>query len=283
MCVVKVKTFILGPIQTSCYLVSGSRSLSCKGSLQDGEGNPDAIIIDAGGDPTEMINYIREHNLNPRYLVNTHGHIDHILGNAQLKKEFPEMKICIHPADANMLKESRLNLSTELGFKFSSPHPDVLLNENDILALDTGSSRQSRDSLQEVKKSAPPFQFEIIHLPGHTKGGIGLLYKPVRAAPFSPRLRPSLALARRGGRVGAGGGEPRPCGRGESQGKILLFSGDAIFAGSIGRTDFPGSSHSELITNIKEKVFPLPDNTIIYPGHGPPTTVGDEKHSNPFF
>ncbi|MBI5779953.1 MAG: MBL fold metallo-hydrolase [Planctomycetes bacterium] len=212
----QVKTFILGPIQTSCYVAYNN------------DGN-NALIIDAGGDPAEMVRFIKQHDLEPVYLVNTHGHVDHILGNPQLKKTFPKLQICIHPADARMLGESKSNLATELGFEFSSPEPDKLLNEGDTLAL-------------EDKKASG---FKVIHLPGHTKGGIGLFYQPRTGAP-------------------------------------LLFSGDALFAGSIGRTDFPGGSLAELVNNIREKVFALPDDTVVYPGHGPSTTVGDEKHSNPF-
>ena len=210
----QVKSFILGPIQTSCYVVYDDSN---------------AIIVDAGGDPVEMVRFIKQYNLNPIYLVNTHGHIDHILGNPQLKKAFPKMQICIHPADARMLGESKANLATELGFEFSSPEPDKLLNEGDTLSLGD-------------KKTG---SFKVLHLPGHTKGGIGLLYNQ---------------------KIGAN----------------LLFSGDALFAGSIGRTDFPGGSLAELVNNIRAKVLTLPDNTVVYPGHGPSTTVGDEKHSNPF-
>jgi glyoxylase-like metal-dependent hydrolase (beta-lactamase superfamily II) len=212
-----VKTFVLGPIQTSCYVVYDNN-------------NGQAIIVDAGGDPAEMVKFIKQHGLEPIYLVNTHGHVDHILGNPQLKKAFPKMEICIHPADARMLGESKSNLATELGFEFKSPEPDKLLNEGDTLWL-------------EDKKSGG---FKVMHLPGHTKGGIGLFYQPPR------------------------GGMP------------LLFSGDALFAGSIGRTDFPGGSMTELVNNIREKALALPDNTVVYPGHGPSTTIGDEKHSNPF-
>jgi hydroxyacylglutathione hydrolase len=213
----KVKTFVLGPIQTSCYVV------------YENDGN-NAIIVDAGGDPAEMIKFIKQHDLTPLYLVNTHGHIDHILGNPQLKKEFPKMQICVHQADARMLSESKANLATELGFEFSSPEPDKLLNEGDTLSLSD-------------KKSG---SFQVLDLPGHTKGGIGLLYSHKNDA-------------------------------------NLLFSGDALFAGSIGRTDFPGGSLAELVNNIREKVFTLPEDTEVYPGHGPSTTVGNEKHSNPFF
>ena len=63
----------------------------------------------------------------------------------------------------------------------------------------------------------------------------------------------------------------------------LAFVGDLVFAGSIGRTDLPGGSHEQLLASVRGKIFVLPDDTVIFPGHGPPTTVGEEKRSNPFF
>jgi glyoxylase-like metal-dependent hydrolase (beta-lactamase superfamily II) len=62
-----------------------------------------------------------------------------------------------------------------------------------------------------------------------------------------------------------------------------VFAGDTLFAGSIGRTDFPGGSHPQLIASVREKLFVLPDSVKVYPGHGPATTIGQEKRFNPFF
>ena len=63
----------------------------------------------------------------------------------------------------------------------------------------------------------------------------------------------------------------------------MAFVGDLIFAGSIGRTDLPGGSYDDLIRAVREKIFVLPDRTVLFPGHGPATTVGEERRSNPFF
>jgi glyoxylase-like metal-dependent hydrolase (beta-lactamase superfamily II) len=87
-------------------------------------------------------------------------------------------------------------------------------------------------------------QLEVMHTPGHTPGGICLLLK-------------------------------------KPQNKIL-FSGDTLFYQGVGRTDFPGADEGQLIKSIKEKLFKLPEDTVIYPGHGMPSTIGEEKKNNPF-
>lgn len=88
-------------------------------------------------------------------------------------------------------------------------------------------------------------KLEIIATPGHTRGGICLLLK--------------------------------------GPGNKILFSGDTLFYQGVGRTDFPGASESDLARSIKEKLFKLPDDTLIYPGHGPSSTIGGERRGNPFF
>jgi glyoxylase-like metal-dependent hydrolase (beta-lactamase superfamily II) len=87
------------------------------------------------------------------------------------------------------------------------------------------------------------YRLKVLHTPGHTPGGISLLLE----------------------------GEP------------TVYVGDLLFAGSIGRTDFPGGSLEELIAAVRTKIFPLGDNYVVFPGHGPATTVGQEKKYNPFF
>lgn len=90
-----------------------------------------------------------------------------------------------------------------------------------------------------------PHSLEVLHTPGHTPGGVCFLLRQE--------------------------GEPH-----------ILFSGDTLFAGGIGRTDFPGGSYSQLLDSIRDRLFALPDDTAVYPGHGEPTTIGEERATNPF-
>ncbi|MCK4909334.1 MAG: MBL fold metallo-hydrolase [Planctomycetes bacterium] len=210
----KVKSLVVGPIQACCYVISFE--------------NNEALVIDPGGDGDVIVDYLKKNKLKPKYLVNTHGHIDHIGANHEIKKAFPDIQICIHQADADMLTSSDRNLSTELGFEFSSPEHDRLLEENDVLAV--GKRK-----------------FNVLHVPGHTRGGICLLSEP-----SSKKELP------------------------------VIFTGDTLFAMGIGRSDFPGGSHEQLISGIKNKILTLPEETVVYSGHGPATTVGVEKAGNPW-
>lgn len=179
-----------------------------------------AILIDACDDPQSILEKIADLKLELIYLINTHGHGDHIAGNEEIIKH-TGAKLMIHPLDEPYLSNPGLNLSSFMGIELKSPLPDRLLNEGDIVELDD-------------------LQLEVLHTPGHTPGNITLV---------------------------ADG---------------LAFVGDVIFRESIGRTDFPGSSHQQLIETIQTKIYTLPDNTILYNGHGPETTVGHEKKYNPF-
>lgn len=183
-------------------------------------GSSKAVLIDAGDDPDSILQKINALNLELVYLINTHGHGDHIAGNTCVIAE-TGAKLMIHPLDEPYLNDPNLNLSSYLGHQLKSPPPDKLLDEGDTVEL------------EEIK-------FEVLHTPGHTPGHISLLVNNI------------------------------------------AFVGDVIFKESIGRTDFPLSSHSQLIETIKTKIYVLPDNTILYNGHGPDTIVEHEKKYNPF-
>ena len=179
-----------------------------------------AILIDACEDYPGILNKLTELNLELVYLINTHGHGDHIAGNAPII-EATGAQLMIHPLDKPYLFQPQLNLSSWLGAELHSPEPDRLLEEGDEVVLDD-------------------IHLKVLHTPGHTPGHISLI------------------------------------------GDGVAFVGDVIFRESIGRTDFPGGSYQQLIDTIQSKIYTLPDETVLYNGHGPTTTVGHEKQYNPF-
>jgi hydroxyacylglutathione hydrolase len=203
----KIYKFTLGNFAVNNYLVHAADS-------------DRAILFDAGEDPEPVLNKIAELGLKLEYLVNTHGHADHIAGNQKIIKE-TGARLLIHQMDQPYLSDPYLNLSTYFGAEIISPAASRLLQDGDIISL-------------------AKIEFLVLHTPGHTPGHISLQYKN------------------------------------------HAFVGDVIFQGSIGRTDFPNSSSQQLIQSIRQRIYSLPDFTILYPGHGPNTTVRAEKESNPF-
>ena len=184
------------------------------------ENTKEAVVIDPGDDGDQILMALAKSGLKVKYLINTHGHFDHVGANKAMK-EATHAEIGIHPDDAPMLMElsksaSMFGLSAE-----NSPPPDILLNHGDHLSFGD-------------------ITLEVIHTPGHSMGGICLYTKG------------------------------------------YLFAGDTLFKSSIGRTDLPGGNYDTLIASIRTKLFGLPDDTIVYTGHGPETSIGDEKRMNPF-
>jgi len=190
--------------------------------LVHARGSSKAILIDACEDTQSILKKIDELKLELVYLVNTHGHGDHIAGNEVIIRE-TGAKLLIGEIDRPYLTDPRLNLSLFMGVELRSPEADRLLNEGDVVELED-------------------MRFEVLHTPGHTPGHITLVAREDN----------------------------------------LAFVGDVIFRQGIGRTDFPGGSHEQLIETIQTKIYSLPDEMILYNGHGPTTTVGDEKRHNPF-
>jgi glyoxylase-like metal-dependent hydrolase (beta-lactamase superfamily II) len=139
----KIDCLILGAYQTNCYI------------LRDSETAKDCLIVDAGLQAGELIDFLQEHKLNPVAVVLTHGHADHIAGVAVLREDFPDIKVCIHKLDARMLTEAKGNLSAMAGVPFSTEPADFSLEEGTII-------EQAGIKLQ------------VLHIPGHTPGGICL-------------------------------------------------------------------------------------------------------------
>ena len=197
---------IVGALETNCYLVYCDHTREC-------------AIIDPGADPEKIFPVIAELELKPALILNTHGHVDHIGANSDMKEKF-HVPLCIHPLDSPMLQEgAQFELGLFLGAK-ASPPADRLLNDGD--RLDIGRS-----------------SLEIIHTPGPSPGSV--------------------------------------CLRGDG----LLFSGDTLFFEGVGRTDLAGGSWKDLEKSIRTRVLVLPDSTLVLPGHGPLTTIAQEKTTNP--
>jgi glyoxylase-like metal-dependent hydrolase (beta-lactamase superfamily II) len=208
----KIEHLTLGAYETNCYI------------LRDGEAARDCLVIDPGLDAGRLIGFLEERDLNPVAVALTHGHIDHIAGVAAMRDTFPDVKVCIHELDAEMLCEPHANLSAMSAMAFSTQPQDVTLQDGDVI-------------------EQAGVKLLVLHTPGHTPGGICLY----------------------------------------SQDDGVAFVGDTLFAGSIGRTDFPRGSMSQLLNSVRGKLFTLPDETKVYPGHGPTTTIAHEKNHNPFF
>jgi glyoxylase-like metal-dependent hydrolase (beta-lactamase superfamily II) len=200
------KLAVVGPLDTNCYLVYCSETLEC-------------AVIDPGAEAERIFPLIVELGLKPVVILNTHGHIDHIGANKDVKEKY-RVPLCIHSLDSPLLEKiQEFELSFFLGAK-ESPPADRLLKDKETI-------RFGKSSLL------------VVHTPGHTPGSVSFL------------------------------------------GDGILFSGDTLFFGGVGRTDLPGGSTKDLEKSIKEKILTLPPETIVLPGHGPLTTVGEEKESNP--
>lgn len=198
-----LKTVVVGELETNCYIM-GSKETK------------EAVIIDPGDDYEKIINVLKGHNLRARYIINTHGHIDHIGADYQFN-----IPILIHTDDSHFLTSPEDDVFIFFGRRFPPTKPSRLLKDGDKIIVGE-------------------MDITVVHTPGHTPGGICLKYDNV------------------------------------------LFTGDTLFAGGIGRTDLPGGSSEKLLKSINEKIMALDEDITIYPGHGPASTIGDEKHTNPF-
>ncbi|MFH1217326.1 MAG: MBL fold metallo-hydrolase [Pseudomonadota bacterium] len=205
-----IKQMTVGSMAVCCYLVA------CEETRK-------GIVIDPGGDEGKILAMIEQEGVSLQYIVNTHGHPDHVCANGPVKKE-TGAKIVMHEDDARFFARPEVgNYFSMLGLP-ASPPPDKLVKDGDILQVGSLS-------------------FQVLHTPGHTPGGICLYSAP------------------------------------------HLFSGDTLFVGAVGRTDFPGGDLQVFMRSIREKLLSLPDDTVVWPGHGyggSRSTIGEEKRTNPY-
>jgi len=188
------------------------------------EGRTDAIVFDPGFDSRSILQLLERRKLRLAAILDTHGHIDHIAGNAALKQAHPDAPLVIGRNEIAALSDADVNLSRPFGIPITSPPPDRLVDDGEKIEI-------------------AGFSFEVREIPGHSPGSVVFVctaYDP----PF-------------------------------------VIGGDVLFAGSIGRTDL-GGDYEQLMSGIFAKLLNLPDQTKVYPGHGPATTIGQEKRTNPF-
>ena len=208
----KIKQFVLNPFQENTYL------------LYDETG--EAIIVDAGcyttSEAAEVKRFTDENKLTVKYLVNTHCHIDHILGINALCDMY-KVDCYAHREELPTLQMAQQH-AMMFGLVIDTvPKVEKTIDEGDELKFGNTT-------------------LKVIHTPGHTLGGVCLY----------------------------------------SEKDKILITGDTLFQGSIGRTDLGGGSFDSIIHSIATKLLTLPDDVMVFPGHGDSSTIGKERVSNPF-
>lgn len=197
----------LGLVGANCYI------------LKEGK---QALVIDPGGEPERILEYLEGQNLEVDAILLTHAHFDHIGALEEIRRK-TGADVYLHPKEADWLGDPMLNGSHKLvGEPITASPADHFLEEG---PMDVGL-----------------FRFEVIHTPGHSPGSVSFIFPE----------------------------------------HVFLFSGDALFQGSIGRTDLTGGDFDELAKSIRTKLYALPEEYTVFSGHGPQTTIGHEKMHNPF-
>ena len=206
-----VKQYEVGNFAVFCYLI---------GDEETGEG----LFIDPADDAKRLLSEAKSQGIHKiRYIVNTHSHVDHIMGNAEMVKK-TGAKIIIHQEDASALVRTPPDLLEMFGAT-ASPPADIRVKDGEIIQVGN-------------------VILKVLHTPGHSPGGMSLHLDG------------------------------------------MVFTGDTLFVGSVGRTDFPGSSWDVLENSIRKKLYVLPGETVVFPGHNygstPTSTIQYEKRHNPF-
>jgi hydroxyacylglutathione hydrolase len=206
------------------------------------------VVVDPGeGAEQPLDELLRQHRLDPVAVLLTHGHFDHIFAVAPVC-DGNDIPAWIHPEDRVLLSDPLRALSAEARAFFGGR---VQLREpREVRVLDDGMSLELAG-----------LTLTVDHTPGHTRGSVTFRTVTGTVTSTGP---------------GAGPGA-RP-----SERRSLLVSGDTLFAGSIGRTDLPGGDHQQMLASLRDKILVLDDETAVLPGHGPSTTIGRERASNPF-
>jgi hydroxyacylglutathione hydrolase len=208
----KVQRFVFNPFEENTYILFDETK--------------EGVVIDPGcydkQEQNELVSFIEREELKVVKLLNTHCHIDHVLGNWYVKKTYG-VKLFIHPKDEVVLKAVKVYAPNYGMFEYQDTEADEFLHEGQQITFGNQSLR-------------------VLFVPGHAPGHVAFYHEQSRQ----------------------------------------LIGGDVLFLNSIGRTDLPGGNHNTLIESIHQKIFTLPDEVVVFPGHGPETSVGFEKRTNPF-
>ena len=218
---IKINQYVVGMVQTNCYVVANATTKEC-------------IVIDPGASGVKLAEKIRESGYMPKAVLLTHGHFDHVAAAKTVAKEF-DIQIYAHEAEEETLQDSKKNASWMMGAN-ETYDADVFVKDGEELHL-------------------AGFAIKVFHTPGHTLGGC-CYYIP------------------------------------EEQ---VIFTGDTLFAQSVGRTDLPGGSMSQIVHSIREKILVLTEkknglddtsnedaDITVYPGHNEVTTIETERKYNPY-
>ena len=206
------QTFAVGPLACNCTILAD-------------ETTAEAIVVDGGDGVDEVVERLRRHAWQAKYLIHTHAHIDHI-GDLGRLRELTGAIALLHAADLPLYHSLAMQ-ARWIGLGHSPPvvETDGELHDGDLLTLGNLRCR-------------------VLHTPGHTPGSV--------------------------------------CFETSDGTKTTLLTGDTLFAGSIGRWDLGGTSMEDILSSIRTKLLPYDDATPVVPGHGPFTTIGIERNSNPY-
>jgi hydroxyacylglutathione hydrolase len=199
---------------------TADRQFGTNSYLVEDEDTRDAVIIDANLEPESMVELVRRLGANVKAILLTHTDVDHVAGLSVLLRELGPMPVAVHDSERHVLTE---------GKPLRRQFPVELTPVATVTSL-----------ADSEKFRAGSLEFEVLHTPGHSPGGVSL-------------------------KIGD-----------------HVFTGDALFAGSIGRSDFHNSDSAALLDSIKGKLMTLPDDIHVHSGHGPATTIGRERTTNPF-
>jgi glyoxylase-like metal-dependent hydrolase (beta-lactamase superfamily II) len=209
---IHIKCFTFNPFQENTYVVYNN--------------NGKGFIVDPGcyeiSEQLELKQFITAHSIDIKCIVNTHGHVDHVLGNQYCKQSF-NAPLYIYQEDEATLKSVAVYAPSYGFVHYEEASVDGYLSTEKSFEID--------DMI-----------FKVLFVPGHAPGHIAFY----------------------------------------NESNHLCLSGDVLFKESVGRSDLPGGNHETLIHSIHHQLFTLPGATIVYPGHGPQTTISHEKKYNPY-